>query len=113
MRGSVVLLVVVFLATTVFAVSNTAVVTVWFWQWPIYTGSLALAIVGAGILGALVTFLPSLVRHGHLRRRLRDLERRLAAHEPAAPAAPDVPPAGTAPGPHTPPSDLGQTRRLW
>ena len=114
MRGGFVVLVLVFLAATVFALSNTAVVTVWFWQWPIFTGSLALAIVGAGILGALLTFLPSVVRHGHLRGRLRELERRLAAHEPApTPAAPDTPPSGAPPGPHTPPSDIGQTRRLW
>jgi len=113
-RGSVVVLVLVFLAATVFSVSNTAVVTVMFWQWPVFTGSLALAIVGAGVLGALLAFLPSVVRHGHLRRRLRELERRLAAHETArAPAAPDTPPSGTPPGAHTPPSDIGQTRRLW
>lgn len=115
MRGSIVALIVVFLAATVFALSNTAVVTVMFWQWPVYTGSVALAIVGAGILGALLAFLPSLARHAHLRGRVRDLERRLAAHQPtpAPSAAPDTPPAGTPPGPHTPPSDIGQTRRLW
>ena len=107
MRGAIVALVLVFLAATVFALSNTAVVTVWFWQWQIYTGSLALAIVGAGVLGALLTFLPSLARHARLRGRLRDLERRLAAHQPAAPAD-GVPPASS-----TPPSDIGQTRRLW
>jgi uncharacterized integral membrane protein len=112
MRGAAVVIVVVFLAATVFALSNTATVTVMFWQWPIYTGSLALAIVGAGVLGALLAFLPSMARHAHLRGRLRDLERRLAAHQPAAaPTAPDTPPAGS-PAAHTP-SDLGQTRRLW
>jgi len=114
-RGSFVVLVVVFLAATVFSLSNTSTVTVMFWQWPIYTGSLALAIVGAAVLGALLAFLPSLARHAHLRGRVHDLERRLAAHQPApAPsAAPDTPPAGTSPGGHTPPSDIGQTRRLW
>ncbi|HEV2439690.1 MAG TPA: LapA family protein [bacterium] len=113
MRGRFVLLVVVFLAATVFALSNTSVVTVMFWQWPIYTGSLALAIVGTGVLGALLAFLTSLARHAHLRGRVHDLERRLAAHQPAPSAAPDTPPAGTPPGTHTAPSDLGQTRRLW
>jgi uncharacterized integral membrane protein len=102
LRGSLVALVVVFLATTVFALSNTAVVTVMFWQWPVYTGSLALAIVGAGVLGALLAFLPSLARHAHLRGRVHDLERRLAAHQPPpAPVAPD-----------TPASTIEQTRRL-
>lgn len=113
MRGGVVLLVVIFLAATVFAISNTEQVQVMFWQWPIYTGSLALAIVGAGVLGALLTFAPSMVRHAHLRGRLRDLERRLAAHQAAAGAnAPDTPPSGT---PAVPPAqaDIGQTRRLW
>ena len=113
MRTTAVGLVLVFLAATVFALSNTTVVTVMFWQWPVFTGSLALAIVGAGVLGALLAFLPSLARHAHLRGRLRDLERRLAAHQAAAaPAAPDTPPAGPAPASH-PPSDIGQTRRLW
>ena len=113
MRGGLVLLVVIFLAATVFAISNTEQVQVMFWQWPIYTGSLALAIVGAGVLGALLTFAPSMVRHAHLRGRLRDLERRLAAHQAAAGAnAPDTPPSGT---PAVPPAaaDIGQTRRLW
>ena len=111
MRGGIVLLVVIFLAATVFAISNTEPVQVMFWQWPIYTGSLALAIVGAGVLGALLTFAPSMVRHAHLRGRLRDLERRLAAHNAAGPTAPDRPP-GT---PADPPAqaDIGQTRRLW
>jgi uncharacterized integral membrane protein len=127
-RGTVVALVAVFLAAVVFALSNTAPVTVMFWQWPVYTGPLALAIVGAGVLGALLAFLPSLARHARLRGRLRELERRLAAHQAApgaaaphpggpggrdAPASPDRPPAGTAPAGHTAPSDIGQTRRLW
>ena len=113
MRGAAVLLILLCLAAMVFALSNTTTVTVMFWQWPIYTGSLALAIVGAGILGALLTFLPSMARHAHLLGRLRDLERRLAAHQSAAaPAAPDIPPAGTAPGAQSP-ADIGQTRRLW
>ena len=113
MRGGLVLLIVVFLAATIFAVSNTENVQVMFWQWPIYTGSLALAIVGAGVLGALLTFVPSLARHAHLRGRLRDLERRLAAHEAAAaPAAPNVQPPGTSAAPQ-PQGDIGQTRRIW
>ncbi|HKX18582.1 MAG TPA: LapA family protein, partial [bacterium] len=98
---------------TVFAISNTEPVQVMFWQWPIYTGSLALAIVGAGVLGALLTLVPSMIRHAHLHGRLRDLERRLAAHEAASsPTASGTPPPGT---PAVPPAqaDIGQTRRLW
>jgi len=100
----------VFLAVTVFAVSNTQVVTVMFWQWPIYTGSIALAIVGAGVLGALLVYLPSMPPHLRLRGRIRDLERRLAAHQQAEAA--DTPPAGTAPGSQAAPPDIGQTRPL-
>jgi len=109
---------VVFVAAMIFALSNTTAVTVMFWQWEIYSGSLALALVGAGILGALLTFLPSVARHGRLRGRLRDLERRLAAHERAASAPPGAapaqqPPASTPSAAETRPPDPGQTRRLW
>jgi uncharacterized integral membrane protein len=98
-RGAIFAAVVVLLAATVFAISNTDTVRVMFWQWPIYTGPLALAIVGAGVLGALLAYFPSLARHAHLHRRIRDLERRVAAHgapepEPAPPVAPDTPPEG-------------------
>lgn len=106
MRGVIVALVIVFFAATIFALSNTAVVTIMFWQWPIYTGSLALAIVGAGVLGALLAFLPSIARHAHLRGRVHELERRLGAHEPARPG---LPPSGTPP---VPPSEVEQTRRF-
>ncbi|HLW48894.1 MAG TPA: LapA family protein [bacterium] len=95
MRGAILAALLVLLAATVFAISNTDTVRVMFWQWPVYTGPLAVAIVGAGVIGALLAYLPSLVRHAHLHRRVRDLERRLAAHEAAAPAppvAPDTPP---------------------
>jgi uncharacterized integral membrane protein len=123
-RGAAILLVVAFLAATVFALSNTTVVTVMFWQWPIYSGSLALALVGAGILGALLTYLPSVAGHGRLRGRIRELERRVAAHERPAGATPAGPaatapaataePSGPAVSPSDPrPSDIGQTRRLW
>jgi uncharacterized integral membrane protein len=81
MRATVVWLVLILLAATIFALSNTNPVTVAFWQWPIYTGPLALVIVGAGVLGALLTLLPSLARQSHLGWRIRDLERRLQVHE--------------------------------
>jgi uncharacterized integral membrane protein len=115
-RSAAILLVVAFLAATVFALSNTTAVTVMFWQWPIYSGSLALALVGAGILGALLTYLPSVAGHGRLRGRIRELERRVAAHERPAGAAPaaTAEPSGPAVSPSdTRPSDIGQTRRLW
>jgi uncharacterized integral membrane protein len=127
MRGAVILLVVAFLAAMVFALSNTMTVPVMFWQWQVYNGPLALALVGAGILGALLAFLPSIARHAHLRGRVHELERRLAQHERPAPEAPApasppfasrpaVPPTPAAPAspvPETRPPDIGQTRRLW
>jgi uncharacterized integral membrane protein len=100
MPGAVVWLVLLLVAVTVFALSNTGAVTVMFWQWPIYTGSLALVIIGAGVLGALLTLLPALLRQHHLGWRIRDLERRLRAHEAVqAPSVPPSSPEGGTPGP--------------
>jgi uncharacterized integral membrane protein len=99
-------LVIVALLATVFALSNTMAVTVMFLRWPIYTGPLALTIIGTGVLGALLMYLmyvPSMVRHARLRKHVQELERRLAAHHPV-----DTPPAA----PDTSPSEIGQTRRL-
>ena len=64
-----------------FTLSNQGVVTVSFWQWPIYSGPLALVVVGAAIVGALVTYLSSLPHHVRQGRRIRGLEERLRAHE--------------------------------
>jgi uncharacterized integral membrane protein len=96
-RGAILAAVFVLLLATVFAISNTDTVRIMFWQWQIYTGPLALAIVGAGVLGALLAYVPSLARHAHLHRRVRDLERRLksqGAPETPSPAAPDTRPPG-------------------
>jgi len=78
MRGVILWFVILLIAVALFAISNTVPVTVMFMQWTLYTGPLALVIVGAGVLGALLTFVPSLRRHGHLSSRIRDLERRIA-----------------------------------
>lgn len=91
-------LVVVLVAVTVFALSNTDTVTVRFWQWPLYTGPLALALIGSGVLGALAVFVASVARHARLGGQLRHLETRLRALEAG-------PPQGhSAPGPGSPPS---------
>ncbi len=84
MRGMIWWLFALLLAVTIFALSNTSPVTVMFWQWPIYTGSLALAIVGAGVIGALATLLPALLRQSHLGGRIRELERARREHEGAS-----------------------------
>ncbi len=103
MRATLVWLLLLLLAVTIFALSNTAPVTVNFWQWPIYTGSLALAIVGAGVLGALLTLLPALVRQSHLGGRIRELEREIRTQEPVARPGPGL--AGPSGGyPSGPPS---------
>jgi uncharacterized integral membrane protein len=104
-RGAIMAAVLVLLIATVFAISNTDTVRVMFWQWQIYTGPLALAIVGAGVIGALLAYFPSLARHAHLHRRVRDLERRLRAHEGPEPPASAAPEA-------TPPPGLEETRPL-
>jgi len=98
MRATVLWLILLLLAVTIFALSNTTPVTVMFWQWPIYTGSLALAVVGAGVVGALLTLLPSLLRQSHLGGRIRDLERQLRAHEPAERPASPSSRSGDSPG---------------
>ncbi len=103
MRATLVWLLLLLLAVTIFALSNTAPnaapVIVKFLQWPVYTGSLALAIVGAGVLGALLTLLPALVRQSHLGGRIRELEREIRTQEPAPRPGPTGPGGGYAPGP--------------
>ncbi len=112
MRGMVIWLILLLLAVTIFALSNTTPVTVMFWQWPIYTGSLALAVVGAGVLGALLVFLPSLVRHERLHGRIRELERRLEPHEPVQRPAGPPGSGGVYPSTQSSPGQVEDTRRL-
>jgi uncharacterized integral membrane protein len=75
MSGTIWWLLVLLVAVTIFAISNTTPVTVMFWQWPIYAGPLALVIVGAAVIGALGALLPAIIRNGRLRGQIRDLER--------------------------------------
>jgi uncharacterized integral membrane protein len=84
-----------------FTLSNQGVVTVSFWQWPIYSGPLALVVVGAGIVGALVTYLSSLPHHVRQGRRIRGLEDRLRSHEDQRTAPSSGPTATVAPSPET------------
>lgn len=104
MRSAILAAVFVLLVATVFAISNTETIRVMFWQWPIYTGPVALAVVGAGVIGALLAYLPSLARHARLHRRVRDLERRLAAHHAAETEA--------AAAAHAPSHGIDETRPL-
>ena len=84
-----------------FTLSNQHTVTVSFWQWPIYSGPLALVVVGAGIIGALVTYLSSLPHHVRQGRRIRGLEERLRAHEDQRPPVGSAPTSTVASSPET------------
>lgn len=84
----ILLLIFVLFVVTIFALSNLEPVTVRFWNWTIWTAPLSLVLAGAGVLGSLLTYLTSLLRHVYLARRIRDLEKKLAVpetqHTPAA-----------------------------
>ncbi len=68
--------VVLLIVTTVFALQNPTPVTVTFLRWS-RTTTIALALIGAAVFGALVVYLASLVSQGNLRGRLRAAESRL------------------------------------
>jgi uncharacterized integral membrane protein len=97
------------LVVTAFALSNRAPVTVSFWQWPIYTGPLAIVIVGAAVIGALLTYLSSVTHHVRQSQHIRSLQDTARAQE-ARPAAPtQASPTQAPPAPSRPVED---TRRL-
>jgi uncharacterized integral membrane protein len=102
MGGALLWLVLVFIAATVFALSNSAPVTVKFWQWPVFTGPLAIVVVGAGVCGALLTYLGSLLHHTRQAQQIRTLRESVKAHEARqAQAGPPKTPA-TSPEPRRP-----------
>ncbi|HKV43973.1 MAG TPA: LapA family protein [bacterium] len=93
-------LLVLLVVVTIFALSNLSAVTVNFWQVTVYTGPLALVIVGAGVIGALLTYLGSLGHHIRQARQIRTLEDRIRTPDPrdAHPSASSLvtaPPAST------------------
>ncbi|HLW59008.1 MAG TPA: LapA family protein [bacterium] len=108
MGRTLLFLVILLVVVTVFALSNLSTVTVNFWQVTVYSGPLALVIVGAGVIGALLTYLGSLGHHFRLARQIRTLEGRVRAHEPLDPH-PSASSLVTAPPPSNP---LEETRRL-
>jgi uncharacterized integral membrane protein len=108
MGRTLLFLVILLVVVTVFALSNLSTVTVNFWQVTVYSGPLALVIVGAGVIGALLTYLGSLGHHFRLTRQIRTLEGRVRAHEPLDPH-PSASSLVTAPPPS---SSLEETRRL-
>lgn len=88
MGGTMFWLLLWLVVITVFALSNLTTETVKFWQWPVYTGPLGMIIVGAGVLGALLTYVGSLAHHTHQARQIRALRESVRAHE-----AREVPPS--------------------
>jgi len=74
MGGALVGMLILLLVVTVFALSNLGTVTINFMQ-------VAIIVVGAGVLGALLTYLASLIHHVRQIRHIRSLEERLRAHE--------------------------------
>lgn len=101
-------LLLLLVAVTVFALSNQTPVTVNFWQWPIYTGPLAMVVVGAGVLGVLLTYTSSLAHHVRQTRQIRSLQESVRAHE--AREGPPARPVGPTPSP-VPPGSAEETRR--
>ena len=81
MGGTVFWLLLLFVVATIFALSNVTPVTVNFWQWPVYKGPLAIVVVGAGVCGALLTYLGSLVHHTRQAQQIRNLRQSVQAHE--------------------------------
>jgi len=71
---------ILFAAVTVFSLSNPDLVTVRFLAWHLQT-SLALAVVGAGIVGGLLVLISSTVGQQQMRARLRELQTRLREFE--------------------------------
>ena len=89
-------------ATLLAPTPASATVTVKFWQWPVFTGPLAIVVVGAGVCGALLTYLGSLLHHTRQAQQIRTLRESVKAHEARqAQAGPPKTPA-TSPEPRRP-----------
>lgn len=111
MGGTLLKWVVLLVVVTTFALSNRVPVTVSFWQWPIYNGPLAIVIVGAAVIGALLTYLSSVTHHLRQGQHIRSLQESVRAHE--ARQAQTIP-GQTAPMHAPPPASrpVEDTRRL-
>ena len=88
------LAVLLLVAATIFALQNPAAVTLKFVRWSLTT-TLALAVIGAAVLGGFAVYVASLFSHGALRARLRAAEARLREGEQERAARGE--PAGTSP----------------
>jgi uncharacterized integral membrane protein len=81
MGGTLFWLLLWLVVVTVFALSNLTTETIRFWQWPVYTGPLGMIVVGAGVLGALLTYVGSLQHHVRQARQIRTLQGTVHEHE--------------------------------
>ena len=111
MGGTLLKWLVLLVVVTTFALSNRMPVTVSFWQWPIYNGPLAIIIVGAAVIGALLTYVSSVTHHLRQTQQIRSLQESVRAHEAKHPQAT---PAQTSPmqAPSPPSRPTEDTRRL-
>jgi uncharacterized integral membrane protein len=99
-------LIVVFLAATIFTVSNNDPVTVKLFRWPLYTGPLSLALIGVGLAGALITFVVSLALQAGLRERIHELEQTAKTQQEKLASLPTWAQPRPSPGPPSgPPED--------
>ena len=111
MGGALLKWLVLLVVVTTFALSNRVPVTVSFWQWPIYNGPLAIVIVGAAVIGALLTYGSSVTHHLRQTQHIRKLQASVRTHEARQGQAPS---AQTAPAqtPPAPTPTIEDTRRL-
>jgi uncharacterized integral membrane protein len=93
-------------AVTIFTLSNPGVVAVNFLQWELVRGPLGVVVIGAGVAGALLTYLAAVGHHIRLSRQIRRLQEgaRPAAPVPVPPMPASSPPAAVpaAPRPRPP-----------
>ncbi len=76
MSGFTVFALILFAAVTLFALANPVPVTVRFLIWTVEM-SLALAVIGAAVVGGLLVFISSVVGQQHLRARIRGVQARV------------------------------------
>jgi uncharacterized integral membrane protein len=107
-------LLLLFIVVTIFALSNTMIVSVNFLRWELFRGHLALVIIGAGVIGALLTYAGSVRHHVRQARQIRRLQGdvrppaaplpvagpppHVAGPPPQVVAAPEPRPSGETPG---------------
>ncbi len=76
MSGFTVFALILFAAVTAFALANPMPVTVRFLMWTAEM-SLALAVIGAAVVGGILVFVSSVVGQQHLRARIREVQARV------------------------------------